>query len=101
MNAWGGHGVDVFFVISGFLITHLLLQERKRSGTVTLLRFYRRRAERILPAYCFFLLVVVALLYAGVATVDRHGFIEAITYTYNLFPHSPKHALGLVWSLCV
>jgi peptidoglycan/LPS O-acetylase OafA/YrhL len=49
-------GVDVFFVISGFLITTLLLRELERSGTVSLSRFWARRARRILPAALFTLL---------------------------------------------
>lgn len=48
--ARGGYvGVDVFFVISGFLITGLLLTEIERTGTVSLARFYSRRAKRLLP----------------------------------------------------
>ena len=43
-------GVDVFFVISGFLITQLLLAEGTRSGRISLVAFYERRARRILPA---------------------------------------------------
>ena len=47
----GGYvGVDIFFVISGFLITAGLLNEAERSGTVSLVRFYARRARRLLPA---------------------------------------------------
>lgn len=51
--AWprGGFiGVDVFFVISGFLITGLLIREEEKTGTISFVRFYRRRAKRILPA---------------------------------------------------
>ena len=46
----GGYvGVDVFFVISGFLITGLLVREIERTGTLSIMRFYSRRAKRLLP----------------------------------------------------
>jgi peptidoglycan/LPS O-acetylase OafA/YrhL len=46
----GGYvGVDVFFVISGFLITGLLLREIEKTGTLSIMRFYSRRAKRLLP----------------------------------------------------
>lgn len=57
----GGIGVHVFFVLSGFLITSLLLQERAGSGRISFPNFYIRRALRLLPALLL-LLVVVALL---------------------------------------
>src|ERR1700749_312239 len=58
----GGYvGVDVFFVISGFLITRLLLGELDRSGTISLRGFYARRAKRLLPLSAV-LLTVVAIL---------------------------------------
>jgi peptidoglycan/LPS O-acetylase OafA/YrhL len=60
----GGYiGVDVFFVISGFLITSLLLREIDRSGRVSLTRFWARRARRILPA------ALLTLLVCALATV--------------------------------
>ena len=50
-----GHlGVNVFFVISGFLITSLMLQEEAETNTVSLKNFYIRRTLRIFPAYYFF-----------------------------------------------
>ena len=52
-------GVDVFFVISGFLITQLLLAEAERSGRVSMTGFYARRARRILPAATVVLVVTV------------------------------------------
>ena len=55
-------GVDVFFVISGFLISGVLLEEHQRSGTVSLPRFYARRARRLLPAA--FLMIAVTLVAA-------------------------------------
>jgi peptidoglycan/LPS O-acetylase OafA/YrhL len=56
-------GVDVFFVISGFLITSLLLREIDRTGTLSLSRFWARRARRILPAS------LVTLLFCAIATI--------------------------------
>src|SRR5258708_5092425 len=50
-------GVDVFFVLSGFLITALLLQEHQRMGRIRLGRFYLRRALRLLPALLGVLLI--------------------------------------------
>jgi peptidoglycan/LPS O-acetylase OafA/YrhL len=54
----GGLGVELFFVLSGFLITHLLLREYDRRGAIDLLAFYRRRAWRLLPALVVMLLLV-------------------------------------------
>lgn len=64
-------GVDVFFAISGFLITSLLLREADRSGTIRLGRFWRRRARRLLPALGAALLVCTA---AGLA-VGRDALV--------------------------
>ncbi|HLU29816.1 MAG TPA: acyltransferase family protein [Glycomyces sp.] len=58
--AGGFVGVDVFFVISGFLITSLLLREIDRTGRVSLMGFYARRAVRLLPAAATVLLVTLA-----------------------------------------
>ncbi|RCS58819.1 acyltransferase family protein [Microbacterium sp. JB110] len=58
-------GVDVFFVISGFLITQLLLREVDKTGTVSISQFYVRRARRILPAATF--VTVCILIYAALA----------------------------------
>ena len=54
-------GVRVFFVISGFLITGILIDESARTGGISLKRFYYRRTLRIFPAYIALLLVMTAL----------------------------------------
>src|ERR1700740_1067964 len=63
----GFYGVDLFFVLSGFLITTLLLEERDRRGSVSLRTFYERRARRLLPALLTVLLVVGVIGYARVS----------------------------------
>ena len=75
--ASGYLGVDIFFVLSGFLITTLLLDERLRTGAVSLRAFYRRRAYRLLPALFFLLAVFVVVSALGVLA-NRSPFDEAI-----------------------
>ena len=55
-------GVDVFFVISGYLITSLLLAEHRRTGRIELRRFWLRRARRLLPALFVLIVVVLAVM---------------------------------------
>lgn len=55
-------GVDIFFVISGFLITSLLISELDRTGKISLVRFYARRAKRLLPAVAVVLVTTVVLV---------------------------------------
>src|SRR3954447_5010478 len=54
-------GVSIFFVISGYLITRLLLTELDETGTIRLSRFYVRRAFRILPAFYTYLIALLVL----------------------------------------
>jgi peptidoglycan/LPS O-acetylase OafA/YrhL len=79
-------GVEVFFVVSGYLITALLLAERRRTGGVSLTRFWIRRARRLLPA--LFLLLAVVILYAVVFLPDsintlKSNTLAALSYTSN------------------
>lgn len=61
----GPLGVRVFFVISGFLITKLLLRETATHGAINLKRFYYRRTLRIFPPFYFYLLVLLLLVLGG------------------------------------
>ena len=63
-------GVDVFFVISGFVITGLLLRERRASGRTSILDFYARRVRRILPAATLVIVVTVAASYVALGFVS-------------------------------
>ncbi|PYF99412.1 Peptidoglycan/LPS O-acetylase OafA/YrhL, contains acyltransferase and SGNH-hydrolase domains [Georgenia satyanarayanai] len=80
-------GVDVFFVISGFLITGLLIREIERDGRVSLRRFYARRAKRLLPAAGLVLVVTAALTLWALPVVDRRAFgwdiVGAALYVVN------------------
>ncbi len=94
-------GVDLFFVISGFLITSLLLRERDRKGRISLRGFYWRRALRILPLY---LLVVTAV--GGYYTLVKHvpGAAQTWPFYYLMmmnFITSHISLLAPTWSLAV
>jgi peptidoglycan/LPS O-acetylase OafA/YrhL len=67
-------GVDVFFVISGYLITSLLLREFRGSGHIELTRFWLRRARRLLPAVG--VLIAVAMIVSAIAEPDKIGQIR-------------------------
>ncbi len=112
----GGYvGVDVFFVISGFVITGVLLRERAATRRTSLLAFYGRRARRILPAASVVLVVTVVASYwllgptIGRSTaVDGQwaaGFLAnvhfALTSTNYLASQQPPSPLQNYWSLAV
>ena len=93
-------GVRVFFVISGFLITGLLLAEWRTTGGVSLPHFYLRRTFRIFPAYFAFLGVVALLAAAGAVHLLPGDWLHAVTYTMNY--HEPRSwYVGHLWSRSV
>lgn len=95
----GFWGVRFFFVISGFLITHLLLREHFRYGAINLKNFYFRRAMRILPVCFFYLFVLGCFTIYAQPAVD---WLANFTFTSNFLPDrhppGPTHHL---WSLAV
>ena len=107
-HAWAGGflGVDIFFVLSGFLITTLLLHEHASAGRIDFARFWSRRARRLLPAM-FALIVVTALLgryafsAATAAGVRGEGF-ATLLYVENWNRlGGASSALSHTWSLSV
>lgn len=105
----GPLGVDLFFAISGFLITTLLLRERARTGTVGIAGFYGRRARRILPLYYAVLaLTCVRALSLDPASPVRAHFFASVpfyaTFTSTWFVDtSVAHPIlfAYAWSLAV
>lgn len=103
----GSLGVDVFFVLSGFLITTLLVEEWQRCGAISLKRFYLRRALRLLPAFGVLLLIcgVASLLLASKeeAAALRKEMLVSACYLANwpTLHQIPMRFLGHTWSLSV
>lgn len=99
-------GVNVFFVLSGFLITWLLLKEHDTTGTIALKTFYLRRAFRLLPAYYVFLGIALASYYgrghAGPTRTDiiLPGLLYWTNY-FNAFHGHPPTPLSHTWSLAL
>ncbi|HET7035217.1 MAG TPA: acyltransferase, partial [Thermomicrobiaceae bacterium] len=107
-------GVDIFFVLSGYLITALLLAEWRRSQTIDLPAFWLRRARRLLPA--LYLLLLVTLAYAAIfkradlaqLRLDTLAALGYVTNWYLIFRHqsyfqsiSDPSLLRNLWSLAV
>lgn len=110
----GGYlGVDVFFVVSGFIITRLLLIERARTGGIRLRGFWKRRARRLLPALVVLLLAcsTAALLVGGDVLVGLGGqLLASLTFSSNwyfivtgsdYFAESAPELFRNLWSLAV
>lgn len=104
-NSWraldlGFLGVDLFFVISGFLIVTLLLRERSATSDISLRKFYIRRTLRIFPLY-YGVILSLAVVYA---TVDRHSlfgkqFLRDLPYYFTYTANFVPVGFGIVWSL--
>lgn len=102
ITARGFLGVDLFFIISGFLIVTLLLREHSRNGSLSMRGFYIRRFLRIFPPYYLMLLIVgiTAFLKPGnTSAAIKHDLPYALFYVSNLVPMSSM--LAITWSLSV
>ncbi len=102
----GVFGVDLFFTMSGFLITGLLYREFSREGTISILSFYLRRARRLIPALVVMLLVYSAVVWCMGVNWHRmsKGVLVALSGFSNWF--DPKHGyaskdLAHLWSLSI
>lgn len=107
-NNFGTLGVCIFFVISGLLITWLMIREREATGNFSLRDFYIRRFLRIIPAFWLLILVVTLLRAAGQITISWADIARSFTFTHD-YPLSLVHPLespyawwlGHTWSLSV
>ncbi len=99
-------GVDLFFLISGFLITYLLLREKNDTGKINLPRFYVRRILRIWPLY-FFVVAITPFLVSwlrGSLTVPEPRYLPTMLF-YNNFDTMSTQSWGFpfahFWSICI
>ena len=97
LQAYGSLGVHVFFVLSGYLITQLLLWEHERTSTISLGNFYIRRAFRIFPAAFVFLAIVVGLYWREMHWTH---VAAAVFYIANMDVTRPW-IFGHLWSLSI
>jgi peptidoglycan/LPS O-acetylase OafA/YrhL len=104
---FGAHGVDLFFVISGFLFGSMLLGELQTTNTINLKRFYRHRFLRIVPLYWFTTLVSVPLCFwagwcsaTSLPIVPRQLALD-LTFLHTLFGSATAMQAWASWSLAV
>ncbi len=93
-------GVCLFFIISGFLITTLLLREKDKFGSISLKLFYLRRSIRIFPPFYCYMAVVAVLWGLGVVQIAPGSFASGALYYRNFHP-GDEMILGHVWSLSI
>ena len=96
----GQLGVNIFFVISGFLITSLLINEQATKGNISLKNFYMRRALRIFPAYYTLLIFYFIVQHLGYLEISTSSWIAAITYSKS-WNSKLDWQTGHLWSLSV
>lgn len=99
LNA-GYTGVAIFFVLSGYLITRLLLREEETTGSISLKLFYIRRAFRLFPALWLYLAVVFGIwLFGAIPDHPLHSFVTSLLYIRNLVGRG--HETDHLWSLSI
>ena len=94
-------GVQLFFGLSGSLITSKLIDEESRHGEISLKSFYIRRAFRILPASLMFLVVAGILAWNGMIGISLGRWLSALLFSANYTHADPSWYLGHFWSLAV
>ncbi len=97
----GSLGVTIFFVISGYLITRLLLHEQQTRGAISMSGFYVKRAFRILPPLYVYVAALVLLGVAGRLALTRWDVVSALFFFHNYAAASTGWAIEHFWSLSV
>lgn len=103
MALMNGHvGVSIFFVLSGFLITLLLMRERDATGSIDIAAFIKRRALRIFPVYYLAIFFLICMDATGKANIPNCAYPYALTYAVNFIDKECDHlTISHFWSLSV
>ncbi len=94
-------GVQLFFVISGYIITSLLARERDTRGSISIAAFYVRRLCRIVPPLLVYYLAIVALAHAGAIRLPPSSLLASATFTCNTGLVDCDWWVAHTWSLAV
>ena len=105
----GGLGVTIFFFLSGYLITTLLMEESKRSGRIDIGKFYFRRAFRLFPPLVVTLVIAYSLVSLGLLDggISWAGVLAQLLYFANYYGlfydpgRTTAAGTGILWSLAV
>ena len=98
----GTTGVQIFFTLSGFLITTILFAEKERNGRINFKNFYIRRFIRLLPPLIVFYIIMGFLMSFGYLNTNIIGFLFSFFYVYNFIPNRfYTGEIGHTWSLAV
>jgi len=98
LNYFGWLGVDLFFVLSGFLISNLLFVEYKKNESIQIKRFLLKRAFKIFPPFYFFMFITLIIYYvSGVLNISLYQFFSELFYVQSYLPRIWLHT----WSLAV
>ncbi|MEZ5856950.1 MAG: acyltransferase [Hyphomicrobiaceae bacterium] len=100
LSALPNLGVQIFFVISGYIITTLLMREELRHGAISIKAFYVRRAARILPPFFIYLAAVYVLSRHFGLSVPGEPFLRSATFLCHV-PGSCSYFLGHTWTLSI
>lgn len=103
----GKYSVDLFFTLSAYLITELLIREQKKNGEIDAKSFYLRRMLRIFPLYYVFIIFAIFVypLFVPDAAIGKRHSLGLLTYTFNwivsIFGYPPRTFINHLWSVGV
>ena len=103
VTSLGPNGVNVFFIISGFIITTLLMREKISAGQVSLAAFYIRRFFRIVPPFGTYLLALLAIRALGGISISSHNLLWSALFLGDIVFINPMNGwfVAHTWSLSV